>query len=293
MQGKIWIIALVVLMTGCSLIKKFNLEVVNRFPMVDHPGERHFSPWNNDDFFILRVSMTKDYLIEGQPGEAGELSDFPMKNFELLEDRGVDRHDIVEEVYLYLDGWTDSSAHNGQAIYMTCVPLEPGAARLMYCNESFVSTYSINHVMTGEWWMDEGELYVKVIDNGNRLILKGGAQAIKNQSLDRLEFKWVSHPKPMSEKGGTDLIPIGQVFKVGESESIHFFNGHSRILVHPDWGEFSNRFNYQGQQRYYSNHFQERRISAFYVPTSGSEDHRLYLLMRNSDPTGAWVFGYD
>jgi hypothetical protein len=297
-------------LTSCGIYKSFNSIVTNKFPEVDRPKGGEFTEWNNDNFYILRIQLITDYTIHYKDEEDDdkvktEIADFPMKDYKLLTQPKWDDPNVVEEVYMYLDGFAEHTDSSGVVIYMSSMPLSPDPSRLMFCNQEFVSTYAVNHLMTGHWnRYSDGRVEVDLNQGSNHLYLIGreefGPISKGYPRIEYLEFEEVSHPKPLKENDKNSVIRAEDVFNVNpdndtssEVRGIRFFGYSNRDFVHFEWDGAPDTFSYKTEKDRCENNKNTQRINGFRLGLM-EDKHPLYLrLSDNPDTEHQTVIGYE
>ena len=284
---------ILVIMGGCNsykrikdIYRRINLIVYNKFPIANPPTNSAFEPWKNSNMYILRVKLEeKNKILYSKNGEnTTELTDYPLKDYKLLTEAHWDSNQIVEEVYIYLSDF-EGDGCSGKVLYMSSMPLLPHVSRLVFCNSFFVSTYGVNHLMTGTWERNESQVKLKLSDNSNTLDLTG--VLFKSDGGNVLEFTHVNHPKPL-KKNDKGLIEIGDVFELnsGKHDSdppvkgIRFFQNKERTFVHPDWSRLGKRFDSIDNKRYYEESVETRKITKVMIGKNGRSN--TYFMINDS-----------
>jgi hypothetical protein len=226
-----------------------------------------------------------------------ELTDIPFKNYKILTQPGVGNKKIVEEVYLYLSDF-NKSTNSSSALYMSSIPLSPNQSKLTFCNDYFVSTYGINHVMTGTWERKDNTIRVNLNDKTTSLALVGQTIIDSNNKSKLIEFTLVSHPKPLDEKidnsnvfKRTNMIAFKDVFEIDPNNEsndslnisgIRFYQNKSRDLIHPNWNkpELKKDFSYEKMANYYRENLDSLKIKEVFIEVN--EEHSVYFKINNS-----------
>ena len=280
-------IFLCILLGGCGLKKRIFSIVTNKFSIVEGMDENQFEKWVNTNLFILRLELEEGNKVEyNQEGQTKiELTDYPVKDYKLLTKPEWGNKKVVEEVYLYLHNFSDT--RSGRALYMSSMPLMPKTSELIFCNNFFISTYGVNHLMTGNWELNGDKLAISLKDKKEELILKGSW--ISQEGL--LEFTHTIHPKSL-KKNDKRLIEIKDVFEVNPvkvsnpeslpNEGIRFFQNTNRITLHPDWNELGERFNFEKNLKYYEEAKENRKITKIYVPDE--TEGNVFLMLEDNFP---------
>lgn len=293
------------IISSCGIYKSLFSIVYNKFPVMEMPSHGTFETWNNLNLFILRVELEEKNKITYLKNKDSitELSDYQVKDYKLLNKRDWNNENIVEEVYLYLSNFEERVNSReiflnpkervnsgGKVLYMSSMPLKREVSKLLFCNTYFLSTYGINHLMTGTWeWKDNGEIKLVLADNDNQLRLEGFVTNFAAPGNHVLEFTHVSHPKPM-DPDVENLIEIRDVFKINPNDDfgdgrkvrgIRFFQNTKRTFVHPDWSKLSKRFNYEKDGKYYLENKELRKITK--VMIGGNDGQNTYFMINDPD----------
>ena len=283
------------IMISCSTVKGVyhNLYsfVENKFINIDSLiQESKFETWDKTELYVLRVEMEKKnkaYYKNENNIEQYEITDIPIKDYKLITDFSNINKKVVEEVYLYLSGY-NNDVNSGSALYITTMPLTSENSSLNYGNDLFISTYGMNHMMTGIW-VKEGDVLKISLERGkNKLFLKG---KIKRKNM--LEFTHVNHPKPLNKViteinkfNDDNIIEFNDVFEIDPNkeannttkiEGIRFFKNENRVLIHPDWEKLGCKFDKDSLHKYYDENLYKRNISKVIIETSADSDKNIYF----------------
>lgn len=287
------------LIVSCGIYKSIWSMVSNKFPATNKPDGKTFKAWNKGNLYIMRVELEKEYKVSYKENSetVTELSDYPLKDYKLLTEPewGNQNNNIVEELYMYLDDF-DKDLDSGAVVYMSSIPLKAEkATQLMFCNEYFISTYGINHVMGGKWKRNGDIVNLDLSDKSNDLILNGNVTRDSNHNnITMIEFTTVNHPKPMN-KHDKSLFDIQDVFEVDPNEvsndtikisGIRFFQNTKRTLVHPDWDILKERdFDYDTDSVYYNKIKDKRNITSIIIGTKDNK-HHVYFKVKDNTQIG-------
>lgn len=283
------ILVLFTLLLSCkTTYRKIFSMVLNKFPTANAPINSDFQTWNNSNIYILRVELNHINKVENKKNNdpITELTDYPLKDYNLLTQPDWKNENVVEEVYLYLSNF-EKEVDSGSVLYMSSIPLKSHVSKLIFCNTSFISTYGVNHIMDGTWTKEGDNIELKLEDEKNGLTLKG--TKYNNSGNIMIEFTDVNHPKSM-EDNDDRFIQIRDIFEVDPNKEsscndkingIRFFQNMKRTFVHPNWCELGENFNYNSTMMYYSENLEKRKITK--VMIERNDNHDVYFEINNSD----------
>lgn len=273
----LYILIVTLVLNSCGIQKRIFSVVSNKFPIVDSPTKPIFEKWDNSNLYILRLELEEgNKVLYSKNGDTvTELTDYPVKDYKLLIKPDWNNQNVVEEVYLYLSNFNKSS-ESGKVLYMSSMPLKPKTSELIFCNNFFVSTYGINHLMVGDWALEENNLRLNLTDKKDNLELKG--KWFKENKF--IEITHTSHPKSM-KKNDKRLIEIKDVFETNPNndydeynkvKGIRFFQNINRELLNPEWKRLGKWFDSEEHLKYYWENKEVRKIIEVMIPETNKKE---------------------
>ncbi|MEQ9262488.1 MAG: hypothetical protein RLP14_04935 [Owenweeksia sp.] len=270
---------LIVWSSSCKLRRKLALSITrsvsNSFTESSpDTGKSAAYPFKERDFFVMRTVEVP--VVKIPVGNDTVLNEVPFRSFQVLQQEPLAEQTVIDEVYIYLNQFSEKSVTSGLLLFMSNTPLLEITSKNYFNNPDFISTVPIRDVRTGTWFKTvDDSVTLSMIFEEKEILIKG------HYENEVLVLTKVSHPKLNTSSylaNHTILIDIKEVFGLQGAEGLSFIrNTANRQFIYPDWNKNGKFFVSDEAIPAHLNYLPYRCVDSLYIEDQGKGKPKVHF----------------